>query len=64
MKKPFLTRLGERYKLIIAIALVIMGILMALGYYLDDRKTWRPPRDEDPEVRFPETAQPTKDSGE
>lgn len=53
MSKPFLNRLGDHYKVIIAVVLVIMGILMFLGYYMDDTKTWRPPPGEDPRMRIP-----------
>ena len=54
MAKPFLGRLGDHHKMIITVVLVVMGILMLLGYYWDDTKTWRHPPGEDTRMRIPQ----------
>ncbi len=39
MAKPFLNRLGKHWKPIFIFILILMGVMMLLGYYLDDSKT-------------------------
>jgi len=53
MAKLVLNRLGKHWKPIVISILIVMGIIMLLGYYLDDTKSWRPPRDQDPTNRIP-----------
>ncbi|MDP6115223.1 MAG: hypothetical protein QGG53_25450 [Planctomycetota bacterium] len=53
MAKPFLNRLGEHWRIGVILILIVFVILFFLGYYLDDTKTWRLPRGEDPRMKLP-----------